>query len=176
VASRTLRALCLCFLIALALPAAAALAQQDYPPDAGGLSLGSTVIAPGETLLVEGHGFCPGRPVELTLEGPGVRRHLASPVADPSGSFSVRVRIPADTEPGSYTIVASGLSPDCRTPKVLSASIVVSAAGAGVAPAATGGGGGALPFTGLQLGLMVVAALALIGGGLLVRHRTRLRH
>ena len=47
--------------------------------------------------------------------------------------------------------------------------------GSGTADVSDPGNPGSLPFTGLDVGLMGVAALALVGGGVLVRRRASAR-
>jgi outer membrane protein assembly factor BamB len=73
---------------------------------AAALSLSKTKAPPTALVVVGGSGFASGEPVDLSLGSAS----LGSVQADGGGGFSLAVRIPAATLPGSYTLTAVGRS------------------------------------------------------------------
>ncbi|HEX2576239.1 MAG TPA: LPXTG cell wall anchor domain-containing protein [Aquihabitans sp.] len=133
-------------------------------------------VAPGGTVTVSGQGCPPGSTVTVTLVPGDVSGAIPSPLpagsievgtttADGDGNFTLEFTVPADAEPGTYTVVTScdGI--------VRGETIVVAATDAvppgttpggtpGTTPASSGGGG-SLPRTGSD-----VDRIGLIGAGL----------
>ena len=79
---------------------------------------GSTWVAPGATLGIQASGFTPGEPVDVSLAG----SVLSMATADPTGSFTGTVTVPATAAFGKSALVATGRSSSLST----SASIDVS--------------------------------------------------
>ena len=66
---------------------------------------GSTWVAPGASLGVQGSGFAPGEKVGVALAG----SDLVTATAGPAGSFSATVTIPATAAFGQSALVATGM-------------------------------------------------------------------
>jgi hypothetical protein len=81
-------------------------AFADYNPNTAFVGTGTSTVVPCVSTLVAGSGFTPSQFVSLTLE-PG-SEPLGTALADGTGSFSTKVKVPAGTNPGTYTIVSSG--------------------------------------------------------------------
>jgi len=108
-------------------------------------------------------GFLPGETVTLVLYSTPVT--LGTTTADPQGSFSTTVTIPANTTPGNHTIVATGNT----SGRTASTSIVVTSATTTGGTSTGGSSGGGLAFTGAHIAAMAgVGAIALALGGMLV--------
>lgn len=153
-------------------------ASPAYPPGAPQLSVSATSIVAGGSVTVTGTGFLPGSGASVTWTGSGAlgaggrvpgmvvggfRMGTRALTADGSGVISTSVRL---VSVGDHTITLAGTAAD-GTPVSLSASVAVTAAGAG-AP---------LPHTGAPL-LMYTAvglALVLLGGLVLAAVRKRRR-
>lgn len=98
----------------------------QYPPGKCQLRLSRSVVAAGGSLQAAGAGFAPGSTVRVAMAATS----LGSATADRDGAFSAALVVPASTEPGSYTVTASGpASPGGD--QVLSASLRVTGAQAG---------------------------------------------
>jgi outer membrane protein assembly factor BamB len=69
------------------------------------ITLSPTVGPPTAKVLVAGSGFHPKVIVEVAVGGEVV----ATPKTDPSGAFSVRIKVPADATPGERAVTATGL-------------------------------------------------------------------
>jgi hypothetical protein len=166
--------------------AANAQGTGDYPPSRGGLTVSESTISPGDRFTVSGGGARPGAAVSFTLKptitalgsdrvvavgsAPSRRGTTSRPAAQPQvslgsttdadGQFSVTLRMPAGTEPGSYTLAAS-------TGGELLAAMTLRVM--------TVGGIGGLPFTGATVlpGLAAGAALIVAGGLLLLSLKRR---
>jgi hypothetical protein len=176
----------------LALVAGPAFAQTTttYPPPQNPpMTVSESALVPGESFTVAGEGAEPGATVTFTLRRSssalGGNRALAatprlvaltaamrpqaqsavslgSTTANGDGEFSARLRIPAGTDPGVYTLTAAsgGDVLAVVTIRVL---------------AATTGGVGDLPFTGGNVlpGLVIGATLIVAGGLLLLSLKRR---
>jgi hypothetical protein len=167
---------------------AAPVHAQPYPPATGGLTVSESTVSPGESFTISGSGAEPGATVTFTLKrsssalGAGnqavvatpnlaravaaVRpqaqssRTLGSTTANAQGEFSARLTIPADTDPGIYTVTAT------------SGGEVLAVVTIRVAAASIGG----LPFTGSDVGPGLAAGVSLIVvGGLLLLTISRRR-
>jgi hypothetical protein len=145
-------------------------AFADYDPNAIGITTSTSATCDNGTLTVNGVNFEPGESVSLTLNGSVV---LGSAVADPNGSFSTTVTIPASTAPGTaYTIVATGTSGDSSSTGITVAATCTTS-GLAFTPSASSGSG--LAFTGADIAAMSgVGAVALgLGGFLILAGRRR---
>lgn len=155
---------------------------NDYPPGQPAPSIKRTVVAPGGTLGVRFPGFCARQPVTIWLERGGREQRLAQVIANGAGVASVIVRIPQGTASGGYLVVARGLAGDCVHVKVSSVGSKVDSPSTGALSPSSGSGSGAslpltggLPFTGLELGMLLVGAVVLAAAGLLLRRLSRSR-
>jgi hypothetical protein len=121
-----------------------------FVPTSDGLLHGVPVTAqPGDPITVSGSGFAPLAPVTIGVYS--TPRVLAVMTADPSGSFSATVSLPALT--GKHTLVATGLAASGDT-RVLSAGLVFSSGlpvTGGADPAPVTATGGLLVLAGLVL-------------------------
>lgn len=133
------------------------------PPPQNVLVLSTNFPEPGGAFTAQGCGFSPGAPIEVTLAG----ATLASITAGSDGcGFASLV---APTDPGTYTVCFTGLTPGGTVQQICD-SITVRAAAAAPIPA------GRLPFTGSQnLFKLVVGGMLLVavGGLVLVFSRRR---
>jgi hypothetical protein len=80
-----------------------ALAQSATEAEVCGVD--DTTLVPGQTITVTGSGYPPGSEVTITLSPGGIE--LGTATADDQGNFSETFVIPADLEPGAYTIACS---------------------------------------------------------------------
>lgn len=66
-------------------------------------------VTPGSTISVVGDGCAPGSEVSITIEAAegGEAIELASVTAGDDGTYDVDAQIPADLEPGSYTVTVT---------------------------------------------------------------------
>ena len=131
----------------LAFPALA----QTYPPGETSCGVSDTAVVPGQTVTVTGSGYPPNSEVTITLTGGIV---LGTVTTDDTGSFTVDVVIPADVEPGQYSISCIDVSGETIGTDVT----VVGAAVVGTA------------FTGssLNVPLWTVLSAILLGTGLML--------
>jgi LPXTG-motif cell wall-anchored protein len=193
--------------VLLALPAAAVTDADPYGPAAtpGALSVSSSTVAPGGTVVVTGSGFGPNTAVSLTVSvvNSGFRRVEAGTA--PLGSF-VRSGTPRAasvqgfaacvngctvtagasgtfsvamrlTRLGANVITANGVTA-AGGPLILSATVIVTnGAGAGGSGSSDGSGVGGLPDTGSNLKTPVVlgSILVLVGAGATLVGRRRRR-
>jgi len=126
-----------------------------YGPNAAAVTSNTSSTGPGGSLTVSGSNFTPGGTVTIDIESTPV--FLASVTADPTGAFSTTVTIPADTVPGSHTILATDAAGDSATTALTVTGVVPVAASPG------------LPFTGADIAaLSGVGAIALALGGMLI--------
>lgn len=167
---------------------------QVYPPGGCSLTVSASVVNAGSTVEVSttgSDGFAAGATVTLTNQATG--EVLATVTADAGGQFSVPIVIPPDSPAGSLVIVASGRGADGSTATCSAEVSVVVVGGATGSPGAavggsagrtgsgTGasGGGGALAFTGGNVGWLLLLALLLLTLGtalvLGARRRAQLR-
>ena len=166
--------------------AAHAQGKADYPPTRGGLTVSESTISPGDRFTVSGSGARRGTSVSFTLErsitAPGSDQVVAvgaepsrlettsGPETQPQvslgsttnadGQFSATLAMPAETEPGTYTLTAS------TGGELLAAMTLRVMTVAGI---------GGLPFTGARVlpGLVAGAALLVAGGLLLLSLKRR---
>ena len=133
---------------------------QAYPPPAVGVGVSASIVAPGGTVTVTGHGCAGGSTVDITLTAPAQATvSLGSTTADSSGAYSTTVTIPSNTRPGTYQLVAT-----CGSVSMSTQLIVRSAAAKGP-----------LPTTGANAVAYLIVALILIGGGTFVVLASRKR-
>ncbi|MCU1353203.1 MAG: hypothetical protein JWM05_2412 [Acidimicrobiales bacterium] len=77
-------------------------ASADYEPG-GSQVLGSSSGPPGSSVSVSGTG-CPAGSTVTTTFGSTV---VGTTVASPTGTFDLTIVVPADTDPGTYTITST---------------------------------------------------------------------
>jgi LPXTG-motif cell wall-anchored protein len=134
-----------------------------YPPQVGGLTVSATTLVAGGTLTISGGGFAPGCSATITVAvaGLGVVRSLTA-TANSSGMISAGLTL---STVGTNTVTVSCAAPN-GAPRVLSATVVVSA------PAASG-----LPNTGSNIlsPLILGGVLVLGGAGVIAAARRRRR-
>lgn len=159
----------------------------QYPASQCQAQVSRSSVAPGEQLQMSGSGYDRNSGVNIqlfrkgggqslgdgaVLAATGVRlarlvgaelaqaqgRSLGQASADGNGQFSKAVTIPADTQPGSYALTATGYRNGA--PYELSADITVTGA-----PAAGRTGGGTLPRTGAFIAGLAAIGAALTGAG-----------
>jgi hypothetical protein len=133
-------------------------------------SVSDNTPTPGETITVTGGNFCPNSQITVLFDGEVIGHGRA----DGSGQFSDQVTIPANASPGHHVITLSGLGSDCTTPATVEIPITVVSGIEGGAGAG-GGGGGGVAFTGanISLGMLVLAAMVIIGAASLIVGRRR---
>jgi hypothetical protein len=126
---------------------------QGYPPGAQTIEVSDSTVFPCGTVTVTGSNLVPGITVEITFDG----EVIGSAVVGADGTYSVSVTIPCDTAPGTYVLSAGGVN----------TQITVLAVG--------GGGGAGAPGTGANLGagILILAALLVVGITSLVATRRR---
>ncbi len=133
---------------------------KPYPP-APNATVQSSTTTPnaGDTIEASGINYCPDEDVDLTIGG----QHVGTAHTDANGSFDPPVVVPGPSgEKQLCGVGASGLSTDqdCLT---------LTVGGNGGSNAAGGGGSGnngGTAFTGTQVALLLLIALALLGGGI----------
>jgi hypothetical protein len=136
----------------IASTAVVGLAQTaQYPPHRPTCSVSQGTVAPGESVTVSGQNWRPNFRVTIALKGDGV---LGTATANAQGSFSTIVTIPSSAPAGLTQIQCRGQRPN-GDPFVLGITITILAAAAGGAA-----------FTGAQLEVWMILAIALLGIGL----------
>lgn len=136
--------------IDIARPTAAPIAPAEPEVQVPGAEPGVPVsVKAGDKLQLAGNGFKPrealslelhGGPVSLKLRGGPVS--LGAVTVDDTGTFVAEVTVPADTQPGDYTIVVlRGGVPAAQLPIVVAAADGGADSGAGGADAGAGAGG-----------------------------------
>jgi hypothetical protein len=148
---------------AVLVPAGAAVAQE-YGGPTGELTVTGSAV-PGGALQVSGEGFVAGSVVYVMLsaEATGEAVDLGTLATDSSGAFSGTVILPDGVVPGTYTLSATGVTPDGAT-RVASADVEVASI---LGPTQPGEAAGGLSRTGWILLIAGIAVLAgaLVGGG-----------
>jgi LPXTG-motif cell wall-anchored protein len=136
-----------------------AASANQYPP-AGAFGVACTVE--GATVVCEVSGAQPGEQLVATAICDGAVRHNMTLIADEAGE-------------ASFTFVARGETCEVSVLGAVSgqAGVTVggSADGEPVGAAVTGSGGGQLPFTGGEVGALLVVGILLIAGGLVALRR-----
>lgn len=135
----------------VATTAAMASAQPGYPAHRPTCQVSDGTVAPGESVTVSGTNWRPNFIVTIALKGDGI---LGTATTDSQGSFSTVVTIPLDAPLGSTEIMCRGQRPN-RDPFVLGTMITIVAAG-----------GVSTVFTGAQLEVWMILAIAFFGVGL----------
>lgn len=130
-----------------------------------------TQVHPGQQITILGEGFLPYSSVTIILYSSPVV--LGTAVADGAGAFVRKVSIPADLEPGSHNLVASGVDLAgathlIRMPVTAKAASSGGSAGSGGAGSGDGSAGGSLPNTGVQLARLVIWTGLTTGAGLML--------
>ena len=156
-------------LLLLGAPVSAALASPAAYPVTGsecaGISVGTTVPAPGESVTVTGSKFDAHGHVRLVLDGRVLRRVTA----DADGSFTTTVRMP-DGVTGSHVLHARGgktnQPSDCPADPALNI-------GSGANGPGTPGHHGGTSFTGVDIALLLAAAALLIAVGVALNRKSR---
>jgi len=139
--------------------AAAAIASPaPYPPpQCAQVTVSSTVVAAGESLIVSGKGFAAHSPVEVELKPSD--RVLARGATGADGEFSLTVRFPAGLH-GQQVIAVVGGHPSCPVPPVT--ITIGSNLPAGGSPASTGVD--VLAELAVAIGLLALGALLAASG------------
>lgn len=119
---------------------------------------------PGGTMTATFTGFAPESGVEVWLHSTPVK--VGDFLTDAQGVARVTVVLPADLEVGPHQIEGRGIDAD-GDPVTATVSFTVTAATSTTtaAPAGTSSRSGSLPVTGTSVTLLVVAGLAVLGGG-----------
>lgn len=135
-----------------------------YPPTTcPTLAVSTTKPAVGETITVTGRNFDAHASVTVVMHS---RTYVLAKVrTDASGSFSTGVTMPAGLT-GHHIIQATGAQSACPADPI---EIVIT--GTTTASAGTGGPGGGTALTGVDILGLLVAALAMIGAGVLLNRR-----
>jgi hypothetical protein len=135
--------------------------RGGYPPHRGGLTVSESSLSPGDRFTVSGGGAEPGASVTFTVEWPDTRRLVSlGSTTGADGQFSATLTMPAEAEPGVYTLTASSGG------EFLAAMTLRVMTVAGI---------GGLPFAGATVlpGLAAGAALIVAGGVLLLSLKRR---
>lgn len=132
---------------------------QPYPPSPSATVQSSTTTPNvGDTIKVSGVRYCADEDVTITIGG----KTVGTAHTDGSGSFDPEVVVPGPAGQQQLCGVgASGLATD-------SDCLTLNTSGAAGQAAGTGNGSGnngQTAFTGTQVALLLVVALALVGGG-----------
>ena len=129
-----------------------------YPPQEPVVGVSDSTVLPYEEIVFTGEHFVPGTTVSITLDGVVI----ATAVVGPHGRYSVTVKIPCDTAPGTHVLGAGGAT----------IQITVLSAGGGVP-----GGGPLVRGTAANLGagILIMCALLVAGVTALVATRRRVR-
>lgn len=144
-------------------PAAAGAANYST---GGPLGASTTNPGPGQTVTLTGSGFAPNSTVTIQIFS--TPQTLATTTADATGRFSVQVTIPSGFS-GAHTLEATGVAPDGAT-MVLSTPVTIG-------NSSSSGSSGVMAFTGMDVMIPSVVALALIiTGALLLASRRRAKH
>jgi hypothetical protein len=157
-------------------PAAAA----PYPPTVcAAIAVSTTTPHANQEITVSGTGFTAGDQVDIALTGKNVNKTIGHASIAGDGTFSTQVRIPAGIE-GNFDIDARGGGPTCPVdPILLDVRAGLGVGGVAAGPGGSGGtgtnGSGGLAFTGLNALLLIAAAAALIGTGVLLARGGRRR-
>jgi hypothetical protein len=137
-------------------------------------------VTPGSTTVAHVHAAPRGSTVRIFFDGEPVAEAQANgPGSSPQVNIDISYTVP-DVDPGSYEVTAVGatFTASCGNQSVEGETVVggkqverdsVDSRGA------TGGLGGSLPRTGLAIGMLLAAAVALILGGRALLDRARLR-
>ncbi|MDQ2797762.1 MAG: hypothetical protein M3Y06_11475 [Actinomycetota bacterium] len=158
-------------------PAASAVA---YPvTTCSTLSVSTTNPNPGETITVTATGFLPNVSVKLVLRSQSRSTevyNLKTVKTSAQGSFTTQITLPdGTTNGGQYDLVATNgfdTVGGCTDPFQ---AIQIGAANAGGGGNNGGSNGGGTAFTGVNVLILLVAAGALIGTGLLLNRRSTSR-
>ncbi len=149
----------------------------------GATQTSQPLVSLGSTILVKGGGFLPGIRIQITLFSTPLQ--VGSTVTDSLGNYQVSVTIPADLAPGLHHLVAWTTSSSLKATMaitVISASSAATpshAAGTATAAPALARGTGFLSFTGANVRIACLIALAMLTTGVLMvlgAWRRRPRH
>lgn len=145
---------------------AAASPSTDYPPKPPNVTVDDSTPNPGQGVIVSGTNWCPGSTVEIFLDG----KSVGTAKVGSDGTFSTTISIPAGTTAGEHTITVRGLDSTCQNSQVEALTISVSGGGAAQ--------GGNLPFTGsnISVGMLLLAALVIVGAASVLAGRRRKAH
>lgn len=146
-------------LILVAAPSAGAAPYPPAPPPTVG---GDPTPTPGSITDLSGSNWCPGSTVQIFLDGD----FIGNATVDSSGQFLFGWHVPPNISPGPHTLTFKGLDSTCDN--LVTVSMGITIAGEGAA-------GGNLPFTGsnISVGVLLLAALMIIGAASLVAGRRR---
>lgn len=158
-------------------PAGSAL---GYPPTAcPTLAVSTTHPLAGQPITVTGSGFAPHATIRLELRPP-TGRQVGTVHSDTQGNFATTITLPSG--PGRHDLVAvggsqAGTSCPVDPSQVLQAQVDPSQLQQVQANASPSGARqhGGTAFTGLDIAGLVLAALALLGGGVLLSRTGRRR-
>lgn len=148
-----------------------AISTCDDLPSNVSLTLSSSSVAPGDELVVSGEGFATSTNVAISLHSVPVELTVIG--TDDTGAFRTTVRIPEEAALGAHTVVASDGTSEARTPLDVLESNTENPGDDGPdgAPAEQDG---SLATTGGEItAWLVLAAIAALAGGAILRQRTR---
>jgi len=156
-------------LVLLGAPVSGAFASPVAYPVTGsecaGISVSTTVPAPGESITVTGSKFDSHGHVRLVLDTGDVLKRVT---ADANGSFTTKVKMP-DGVTGFHVLHARGgktnQPADCPADPGLNI-------GSGASAPGTPGHHGGTSFTGLDIGLLLAAAALLIAVGVALNRKS----
>ena len=145
-----------------------------YPPTGGNcavVSVGQTTAQPGESILVSGSAFSAGEHLTITLQP--MDATVGHVTTSATGTFSTHITMPLNASGAQQVFVSGAAENVCPPDPIQVSSVSASTAGP------NGPGGTAL--TGVHILLFVLAALALLGVGVLLttaggRRRRTSRH
>ena len=162
--TRIIRACSLVFaLVVFAVALASPVNAQPYVGSS--VSVSSSNVICGATLVGSGTGWAPGVPVSLTVQSPPVS--LPPAIPDASGNFTVNFESPI--EPGPHTLTATQVFDGVTLTRVSEFTCAEAAAGSATRPVNVTSAG-TLPLTGgdsaplaqFGIGLLAIGALVVL--------------
>jgi len=161
-AAASISALMMALLVGLvAVPASA----QSNPPEKPTCEVSDSTLGPGDTVTITGDNWQAGSTVTFTLQPEGINIGSATVGAD--GSFTATVTIPDSVQPGSHSIVCSGI--DVEGNNVNRGTTIQVLGGA------VGAGGTAFTGSTVNVPLWIVLIVGLFVAGLLLVTMARRR-
>lgn len=162
---RTLRLLVAA--IAVAALATMSVAGLAFAHGGAEVSVSPTAASPGGEVDVHVEGYEPDTTINVTLEGVHGSVPAGTVTTDSEGAAELTVTLPADLEPGSYSVKAAGGDDSEAT------DLSVTAPEGGAGASSTAGGGGSFTYkqpTAQWVGIAVAAGVvALVGFALVLR-------
>jgi hypothetical protein len=142
-----------------------------YPPTTcATLSVSTTHPLPGEQITVSGTNFLPNASVRLELHSKTY--DLKTVTTDASGSFTTQVTLPSGVVGTHQIVAATGVPSTCPTPTI---TLHIQKHGTEGSTAPPRGPGGT-SFTGVDVLLIILVAVALIGAGMALMRGGKRKH